>query len=235
VTVRIRRRAWSEPRVRFWWLAAAVLLVVGLTFVAQGIRARFHDAWLIRDGLRIDARVAVANGEPVKDRPQPPDSVVEIQFRWKGDPKYSPRPRPLEGRRDFIITNSILPIHVNPDDPEDWTWLDEPLPMLARMIGGIVAIPLALLALLWALGRQRVMLRIWRHGEAVEALIVESRHTAIAPRSRVARATPADESDARIHTVYLPPRLASLRRGGAICILRLPSRPKRVCAAAWFE
>jgi hypothetical protein len=236
-TAKIRRRAWLEPRVRFWWMAAAVLLIAGLGFVAQGIMARFHDAWLIQNGVRVDAIVMVANGEAVKNKRQPPDSVVEIQFPWHDTPKYSPRPRALEGRSqdDWIVTRSTLPIKVNPDNPEDWTWLDAPVAMLTRMVGGIVVLPIALLALAWAIARQRLMLKLWREGEAIEALIVETRNTAIAPRSRVARVTPSDDTDRRMYTVYLPATLASLRRGDAVVMIRLSNRAKSALAAAWVE
>ena len=234
ITSRIRRRAWSEPRVRFWVFAAIVLSVCGVGFIANGLRAGAHERWLIDDGVHIDAIIIVADGEPVKGKQEPPESLVSLRFIWKGQ-DYEPRAEPLLGRKEFITVGSTIPIHVNPKDPSDWTWLNEPFPLRSRAIGGIIALPMAVLALLWAMLRRARLLRIWRDGIAEEALIVETRFTATAPRCRAARVTPADEGDARIFTVYIPPRLANLQRGDSLHMLRPSAQSSNAISVAWFE
>ncbi|HET6249094.1 MAG TPA: hypothetical protein VFE47_15470 [Tepidisphaeraceae bacterium] len=231
---RVRFRAWIEPRVRFWWLLAIVLCIIGVGFMINGIHTRYHEAWLIRDGLHIESTVMVADGEPVKGRPEKPGGVVQIQFPWNGA-DYQPQARVLEGRKEWVTTGSPLWIHVNPKDPEDWTWLNEPLPAVTRMIGAFVVIPIALLTWLWTIFMQRKTLRVWREGTLAEALIVESRHIAVAPRCRAAQVTPADEADQRVFTVYLPPSLAGLRPGDALMIIRPPGSSLKAVAAAWFD
>ena len=120
-----------------------MLLAAGVWFIIDGERGYSHDQWLIRDGLKIDAKITVAAADTLPNRIKPADSIVTIEFPWKAG-SYSPHARPLEGRKqgDSIITGTTLPIHVNPDNPEDWTWLDTPLPFLTRMIGAWVAAPL---------------------------------------------------------------------------------------------
>ena len=142
VTSHARWAAWTEPRVRAWWLTALLLGIIGLKYVVVGAHTRTHEIWLIENGKRIDATVEWAGNEHLKHRKEAPDSVVRLQFQWDGKP-YEPAPKALEGRKNFITTASILPIHVNPNDPEDWTWLDAPLPLLSRVIGGIITLPMA--------------------------------------------------------------------------------------------
>jgi hypothetical protein len=212
------------------------LAIVGICFIVNGIRGRAHEAWLIRQGVHVDARVVTADGETVKHRPESPLSVVQLRFTWQGK-DHEPPPRALEGRHegDFVVTWSILPIHVNPNDPDDWTWLDQPQSIFTRMIGPIVVMPMALLALLWAMHRRRRALQIWREGKPMEALIVDARSVAVAPSCRVARVTPVEERDQRVFTVYLPARLAKLGRGDVVSILKSDGDLETAMAAAWFE
>jgi hypothetical protein len=234
VTGRARWAALTEPRVRAWWLTAIVLGVIGLKFVIVGVRARAHEIWLIENGKRIDATIEWAGNEHLKNRHEAPDSVVQLQFQWDGKP-YEPRPAVLEGRKDFITTASTVPIHVNPGDPEDWTWLDAPLPLLSRVIGGIITLPMALLALLWALVKYARTRRAWRSGMAIEALVVDTRIGAIAPLCRAIRVTPDNDDDKRIYTVFVPRGHPDLVSGDMIFILRPSPRSKSAVAAAWFE
>ncbi len=220
----IYRRAWVEPRVRVWWAAGVLLALIGVMFVVGTFRSRAHEAWLIEHGLKINAKVVAANGEYVKNRKESPSGIVVLEFPWNGEPGYQPRPRPLEGREDYITTGSLLPIHVNPNDPEDWTWLSEPLPLLQRTVGAIVAFPLALLALLMAWLTRGRTLGTWLTGESVEALVLETHFTAIAPLCRAARVTPGQEYDNRVYTVYLPRSLSGLQRGDALFIIRQSNR-----------
>ena len=79
-------------------------------------------------------------------------------------------------------------------------------------------------------------LRTWRDGAAVPALVVESRQTAVAPKSRFVRCTPADRSDNRIVGVFVPQSAArDLRPGDALWLVFPPGGRGRPVAAAWFD
>ena len=109
------------------------------------------------------------------------------------------------------------------------------MPLLNRAIGTVITAPMAALSLIWALIRRRRLIRIWQGGEAIEAMVVEARPTAVNPRCRAAQVTPGDESDNRIFTVYLPSRFADVEPGEPIYILRRSARSRDAVAAAWFE
>ncbi|HZL37480.1 MAG TPA: DUF3592 domain-containing protein [Tepidisphaeraceae bacterium] len=230
----MRRRILAEPRVRFWWLAGCVLGAMGVALVIGGLRTRAHEAWLIDDGVLLNSNVYFANGESVKNRPQPPDSSVQIRFTWHGNP-YGPQARFLPGRHEPIVTGSTLPVHVNPENPEDWTWLAEPMPLFTHVLSGAITLPIAVLALAVAWLVYWRTLRVWREGEARQALVVDGRTTALAPFSRALRVTLADEADPRIFTVYVPRRLSSLSPGDTIWIIRHDQIRGSTLAAAWFE
>ena len=166
---------------------------------------------------------------------QSPDSTVMLKFPWHGQDFETAGVSKLPGRKERIETGSALPIHVNPQDPEDWTWLNEPMPLLTRAIGTLITLPIAALALAWALLHRWRLLRTWRRGQAVRALIVATRSTAVAPRCRAAEVTPLDENERRIYTVYLPPNLADMEEGDELYIIRRSARSSWAIAAGWFE
>lgn len=234
MTARVRWAAWNEPRVRAWWLTGLILGVIGLKFVVAGIHERGHEIWLIEYGKRTAATIEWAGNEHLKNRPEPPDSVVQLRFQWDGK-AYEPPPRTLEGRKDFITTGSTLPIRVNPNDPDDFTWLGAPLPLLTHVIGGIITLPMALMAFLWSVAKYAGTRRAWRNGPAIEALVVDTRTAAIAPLCTAVRVTPDDNRDKRIYAVFIPRRHSGLAGGDVILILRPSPRSKTAIAAAWFE
>jgi hypothetical protein len=232
LTARVRRRAWEEPRVRFWWLIGIVMLAIGGWFAFSAIRDRAKVQWLIDHGERVEAMVNAANAETVRGRSEPPDSMVELKFDWHGT-TFTPHPSMLAGRKEPIITKSKLLIHVNPNDPNDWTWLSAPEPLLTLMTGALVAVPIGICSLLAAMLVRGRMLRVWQTGEAVEALVMDSRNTALAPLSRAARVTPADEEDRRLYKVFVPGGV-TLGHGDSIWIIRAKPDSTSAVSAAWF-
>lgn len=234
VTRLVRRRAWTEPRVRFWWMSALAMFLVGAVVCGREVLLWYHEARLIRGGLPVDAEVKIAGGYSSPGKALPPDSVVTIEYTVKGT-KYR-QDGYLRGRTRHIEVRKTVPIRVDPDDPEDWTGRTEPAVLSRQLLGGVVAFPAFLVLLVIALMKRAAVLGTWRDGEAVAALVVETSTTAIAPRSRAVRCTPADDADNRVADVYVPPGPAtSLQPGDALWLIRPPGGRGRAVAAAWFE
>lgn len=236
ITKLVRRRLWLEPRVRAWILIAILMFVVAIGLFVRGLQVQAQEQWLIDHGIKVRAIITAANGETVAYKREPPSSPVYVEFPWKGERYETRSARLLDGRKDqnLIQVKSILPIRVNPDDPEEWTWRDEPMPLLSRIIGSFIALPISLLALLIAYLRYLGLARLWNKGQAIDALIVDTRFIASAPRCRLAHVTPSDESDTRIYTVYLPPSLGDLHRGDSVGIIRSRSQSRKAIGIAWF-
>lgn len=234
ITPRVRRRAWAEPVVRFWWLTAVVLGLIGVGFALQSVLDWRHDVNLIRDGVAVDAVVyQVGEMKGKFKHPQPPDSIVTLHFPWKGEER-STKPDRLPDRKagEFITPGDIIPIRVNPSDPNDWTSATVAGPITGRLFGAEVALPIAALTGAFGLLMWRRVLGAWRKGRPIEALVMESRNTALALGARLVRCTPDAEGDSRVFAVYVPRRLAGLQRGDVIWLL---ARGSGAVACAWFE
>jgi hypothetical protein len=234
ITPRVRRRAWVEPAVRFWWLTAMVLVLIGAWFALQGVLEWRHDVKLIREGVAVDATVyQVGEMKGIFKHPQPPDSIVTLQFSWHGKDQYT-KPDRLPDRKagEFITPGDTIPIRVNPADPTDWTSAKVAGPISGRLFGAEVALPIAALTGVFGLLKWQRMLATWRRGEAIEALVMDSRNTALALGARLVRCTPDAEGDKRVFAVYVPRGLAGVGRGDTIWLL---TRGRGAVACAWFE
>ena len=62
VTLVVRRRAWGEPHVRFWWLGAVALFVAAACLLATRYANWREGVALIHSGVPVQAKVLVANG-----------------------------------------------------------------------------------------------------------------------------------------------------------------------------
>jgi hypothetical protein len=234
VTPRVRRRAWVEPVVRFWWLTAMVLVLIGAWFALQGVLEWRHDVKLIREGVAVDATVyQVGEMKGRFKHPQPPDSIVTLQFSWNGTDQYT-KPDRLPDRKagEFITPGDKIPIRVNPADPTDWTSAKVAGPISGRLFGAEVALPIAALTGAFALLKWRRLLTAWRGGQPIEALVMDSRNTALALGARLVRCTPDAEGDKRVFAVYAPRGLAGIGRGDTIWLLTCG---RGAVACAWFE
>lgn len=233
-TARVARRAWADPPVRFWWATATALLVIGVYFVVTRYLDWRQSARLIRSGELVQATVVEADGIARKGNTSAADRPVRLQYEYNRK-TYDVGAAYLEGRpsTEAIIVGSTIPIRIDPDQPDHWTPRTEPAPLAHELIGGIIALAVALLLFvmsLWARGR---VLRTWREAPAIEAKVISARHTALAPRAWSVQCCPTDEADARLLTVFGPANL-DVTPGGTVWLL-LRSGGGRPLAAAWFD
>ena len=234
VNGRVRWRAWNDPRVRFAWVLGFVLLLIGMGFIIAGLHARYLQKQLIANGVKMEATVFQAGLEQVKNKMQSPGEVVILHFPWHGQ-MHEAHARVLEGRKDPITVGGTVPIHVDPNDPDNWTPLDEPLPLMQQILGGVLLIPVALLAFAVSLWLYIGVLRLWRNGIAVETLALDGHNSALAPLSQTVRCTPVDEQDKRVFSVCLPAKAGRPNRGDVVWVLSPSETSTRAVAAEWFS
>jgi hypothetical protein len=219
--------------VRSWWLVASAVTLVALYFVASGYSVWHQDVRLIRSGREVSAWIYAADGIPIPGRHRPPDAPVTLRYEVDGT-KYEVDGY-LRGRTEPFTIQSYVPIRVDPADPSRWTARTHPDALWPEMLGGLMllpVIPVLAAIVLWQRGR---VLRLWRSGRAVEAVVMESRQTAMAPRSRFVRCAPVDVSDKRVIGVYVPDRAGRLAPGDTLWILTDASGGSRAAAALWLE
>lgn len=232
-----RRRAWADPRVRFWWLTGLLLLSVGIFFTGQGWLTWHRLDLLVRQGVPVEAKISATYND-VNQRLTLPGKAgnasypITVQFPWHGS-DYETKPSLVIGYHGFLVVGNTLYIRVNPNDPEEWTVLTDVTPVGDYVIGGLLVLGAALVLIVAGGVLQRRILNIWRRGTPVHALVLESRHTALGPRSRAVRCTPIEENDVRVFNVYVPPRLTALRVGDPLWVVAANGSTRAV-AAAWF-
>jgi len=230
-TARVRRRAWVEPRIRFWWVAAAALVLLSIYLLADKFLLWRRDSNLINSGVAVKATVLEANEVAIKGHTEQADKPVRLKYDYRGQ-AYEVGPEPLEGRNEGVVVGGDIPIRIDPSDPSIWTAREHPSPLLGELVGGLIALPLGLLLLLVSAWLRRGMLRTWRDAPAAAGLVATADHTAIAPRSWSVQCTLAEGSDKRLFSVFAPAG-ADVVPGATIWLL-FPSSG-RPLAAAWFD
>jgi hypothetical protein len=228
--------SWTEPRVRFWWLIALGVFLAGAYVAGREVALWRHEVDLIRNGTPVQAEVRRANGYSSPGKQLPPDAVVDLRYFVNG--KQYEKTGFLRGRTEHIAVRKTVPIRVNPTDPDDWSGAVTPAVLWQQLTGALVALPVFLGLAVVSVLRRRGALRAWRRGEARAALVVESRHTALAPRSRLVRCTPAGTEDNRVVDVFVPHLSgAELKAGDVLWVVYPPGRAggARPYAAAWFD
>jgi hypothetical protein len=234
LTPRVRRRAWLEPHVRFWWVLTLVLLAIGAYVGGSQWLVWSREVWLVRSGRVVDAEIMTAGGLSSRWQQLPPNSIVTL--RYDVDGKTYDQVGYLKGRTDFIQVHSKVPVRIDPANPALWTALTVPASLLQELTGALVVLPAFVALMVVSLVQRSRMVRVWRDGEARRAIVVESRQTALAPRSRLVRCTPADAGDNRVVQVYVPAGAAADLHAGDELWLLFPSGGRgRPVAAAWFE
>jgi hypothetical protein len=217
----IRRRAWNEPRVRFWWISGLVLLAIAIGFAVDMGSQWASRRSIILYGEKVNAEV-VELGGVTRNATMAPNTPVKLAFELKGQSHTVAGI--LEGRTEFIRTHDRVTIFVDSADPSRWTALMEVPPLSRELLAVWITLPLALILLVVAAGLRGGLLRLWRDGQAESALVLQSQHSALAPLSRMVRCTPADEGDTRVFSIFVPQRCGVPQRGQAIWIIRTGSR-----------
>jgi hypothetical protein len=234
VTRGVRRRAWTEPHVRFWWLLTLAMLLIAAYVCGREVLSWRREARLIREGRLVEAEITRAGGLSSRWQRLPPDTVVSIQYVVDGT-TYT-QDGFLKGRTDYIQVRGKVPIRVDPSDPNEWTARTEPPVLAQQLTGAAVVLPAVVVLAAVSVLRRFMTLRTWRAGQATVALTVESRQTALAPKSRLVRCTPADRGDNRVVAVFVPNYAArDLRPGDLLWLIFPPGGRGRPVAAAWFK
>lgn len=235
LTARARRRAWNEPRVRFLWIAAIVLFGAACYIAVLQTTQWQHDMRLVRSGTVVSAYVVEADGAAHAGPEFTPPVSVKIKYDLDGKSHtVTGIIQAGEGPR-YVSPRTNLPIRVDPDHPEDWTARDHLSSIFRELLGaGLVLIVVLLTLLVTLLVRQRV-LRIWRDGQILQAVVIQCAHSAMAPRSQAIRCALRDHPDKRLFTVFIPYSAARLSPGDALQLIAPPNHPERAIPAMLYH
>ncbi len=237
LTPAARRRCWTEPHVRFAWASGMVVLAIGIYFTLSGWRTWRHEQMLVEHGVPVSASIVEVTylGQEIRlaGKSFDPSNLVRIEFPWNGT-DHTTTSTTATGHVGFVTVGQTIAARVNPDDPDDWTELTAAEPLLHRILGGLIPLPIAAAAFGVSILMHDRMARTWRNGLPVACLVIESRHSALAPQSRMIRCTPATEGDERLFTVYAPARGGGrrLREGDSLWVIASPTGANQAIAVA---
>lgn len=233
ITPLVARRLWIEPGVRFWWLSAAVLLVIAGAGAFEQFFTWKEENRLIKQGVTVSAEVIEAGGLSMRDKKTEPDSPVVLKFTF-GNHEYQVHGH-LAGRRETIITGRPVDIRIDPGNPNIWTYRAEPTPLLAAMLGSLLVFPLVVIGLCVAWWRWSRLKRLWKFGPAQIAIVIQARQSALAPLSKLVRCTPRGVGDKRLYNVFVPRSVRSINHGDLLWLISSPDDARSLAAAVWFE
>ena len=223
------RRAWTEPRVRLWWLMAAAVLLAILAYAGDRLWDRRAENQLIANGVPVTATVVSTEQHATAGQTAAVDEPVTIGFAWHGKPVNA---QGTLTRPSFI--GRTVDVHVDPADPTNWTDRTAPTPLSDALFVGLLLLPIApvLLGVAWL--ARRSVVRTYRTGASAVAVVSARRQVPIAPLSHAVRCSFRDGTDRRLHTVYVPRGGGRLAKGDVLWVVLPPRRGKPV-AAMWFE
>jgi hypothetical protein len=231
VTRHVRRQAFNEPRVRFWFLITMALIFAGSYFATTQFLNWRTQARLVRSGLVVTATIE-DELLPLVGRRVTNENSVTLRYTVDGVSYKVVGFLPVQ--EGVYMNGGPITIRVDPQRPRLWTNRTE-VPSLAHDLFSVtLLLPLIVVSALvcfWFYWRVR---SVWERGQPETAIVLETRHTALAPMSRVIRCTPQSRRESIIVTVFIPQRLARVRQGDIIWIINMPHNPWRAIAAVVY-
>ncbi len=236
VGLRARRRSWGEPRVRVWWLSSIILVGATGVFVFLQYGAASRDRQLITHGTLIkDATITTLDGYTRVNFAGEPGTKHQVDLTFPGPDK---KPRKvavkLDTQSDGAHVGGKVSVYVNdPDHPTAATdhmtagWFED-------LFVAFIIIPIAVVVLLVAFIRRWQVLNIWREGQATQALVVDSKHSASHPASQIVRMILPDRGR-RLVSAIIPMKALRPERGETVWVVAPPQAPQKAIVAALYE
>jgi hypothetical protein len=231
ITRRAARRAWGEGHVRFWWTSALAVLVIVAYILAIHINDEIKHRRLLAHGVLLDAIAVKVQGVTASDNANfgvERDHTVEVGFRaTMPDGRQIDFAGELPPAPAWIKVNQHVQLRVDPSDPDNFTEAGRPASWVqVTGMSLFILLPIAALLLLAAWWRRGMMLKVWREGEPAQGLVVDVRHPAAAPRSRVVQYSIVGSNDRRLFKLLYPISAGIPEKGQTLELLVLPTRPQ---------
>jgi hypothetical protein len=217
-----------------WWLLGVAMLAIASYYAISRVYLWSQERRLITQGVRVDAEVMhwEIAGEAPKGKVVQADAGVQLRYAYNRQ-TYQVFGA-LAGRKEPIVTRTMVPIYVDRDDPTRWTARLTPASLWQELLPAMLLLPFAIIPCIVAVVTRQTVLRIYRSGEPVLAEVVGIGHSAAAPWSRLVRCAAHVGADARVIKVLLPTRKTPAV-GQPLWLLAPPSRPEQAVPAALFE
>jgi hypothetical protein len=191
--------------VRFWWIAAVILFLVSVGFAVEGYLSWRTEADLIEHGTLVQATVTEAGGGLAR-RVIAEDAAWDVKFQFNGQTHLDEGYPPYTEIRQH--NGDVIPIHIDPNDPDHWTNRPTPPPLSQKLVGLPFVLGMLVICLLFALVRMARLKKVCTQGKVGWATILSLGQSSLAPRSYTARCTWADDTSPTVYSVFVPRRIA---------------------------
>lgn len=234
-TARARWRSWGEPRVRTWWVTGLALFLLTVYFVGVQVYGSVRDWWLVQHGLRVDADIVEAEGNPIRNKLYGPELNMRFKLSVKvpGRQPFTIYDR-LKDQREPLGPGMTIALFIDPNDPSRWT--DRKAISFGNdALLGVVTIPVILAMIVVASILRLRVLRVWRDGQAMAAIVMKTSHSALAPLSWSVLLARRDSRDKRVFSTIIPGRAGELAPGDVVWVVAPPHRPERAIVAGLYQ
>ena len=239
LTAAARRRSWAEMPVRIWCILAITLMIVIVYFTISQVNAGAGERAMILSGIPVEGEIVqiLSTTNPQAKFPRNESWVAKVRYTLPDEqtPRTAPGALSILSQPDAVIhPGDRIALRIDPNDPNHWTDRTQPRSWVVELSVVLLLLPLLTLILLIAVLQRARILRIWRNGDAADAIVMEVRQTAIAPLSRLLRFTLSDGSDSRICSVLIPTRAGVPSRGETISLVMPRGIPQRAVLAKLY-
>lgn len=219
-------------QVRVWLILTLAIALAAGYVTALRVHQALDDRWLIQNGVRVQAKIISANGSTLSKRwlrsePIPARLSIGLPGREPVEMDAWIEPRP----NSYLTTGETLAVKVDPNNPERWTESETPVSWAAELVVPAMLLPVLLILLAITLLRRRRVLKTWETEPLSDGVVVEIRHSAAAPMSRLIRFSLAEGNDPRIFSLLYPPSLGVPKAGDLIPLICPTDRPDRALPA----
>jgi hypothetical protein len=216
VTGAISWRAWMEPRVRMWWIVALIVGAVFVSFVAGEMSSWMTERRIVAEGTPVKAKVTQAGDYVISSQQAYPDSTVALEYEFEKT-QYNVTGR-LSGRTEGIRPQSFVDIRIDPKDPMQWTYRTTPPELSQKLLAPLLLVPAAGGIFAVAAMTRKRLLKTWMTSPAKLAVVVNIKHTALAPAAQTVMCAIPEMGDKKLYTVFLPANL-KMKKGEVLWLL----------------
>jgi hypothetical protein len=239
ITPVARRRSWAEMPVRLWCVLAITLAVVIAYFTINQVMTGASERNLILNGIPVDAVLTQVGGtsNPLAAFRRNESVAAKVRYTLPGEenPRVVGGMLAISSEPNAVVhAGDPIPIRVDRTNPNLWTDRTEPRSWLVELSVVMLLFPILAFLLLIALLQRARILRVWRDGDAAEAIVVEVRQTALAPLSRQLRFTLTDGSSSQVCSLLIPTRAGIPAREEVIHLVMARGAPQRAILAKLY-
>jgi len=235
----VTRRSWGEGRVRFWWMSAVVIAIVGAIVTVGYVREAMKRKRLLETGITVKGKLIRVEGVSAKDNPnwkvlRDHSVAVEISIVLP-DGQLATLTGDLPAGRGYLAVSGDIDVRVDRNDLTNWGESVQPTEWWEVVAFPLIfMLPIVVLLLAIAEWHRRRVIKVWRDGMRAAGVVTDVRHSAAAPHSRVVHFTLAEGPERRVFKTLYPARAGIPQRGDALTLLLPADRPQDAIVADLF-